>query len=45
VLIHELPPEKEPENLEDANLLSIVAKAIPFSLNPPSPIHRGTEML
>ena len=45
VLIHELPPEKEPEDLEDANLLSIVANAIPFSLNPPSPVHGGTEML
>jgi len=45
VLIHDLPPEKEPEDLEDANLLSLVGNAIPFSLNPPSPFHGGTEML
>lgn len=45
VLIHHLPPEKEPEDLEDANLLSLVSKAIPFSLNPPSAAHGGTEML
>ena len=45
VLIHHLPAEKEPEDLEDANLLSLVANAIPFSLNPPSPVHEDTEML
>jgi DNA primase len=45
VLIHNLPAGKEPEDLEDANLLSIVANAIPFSLNPPSPVHGGTERL
>jgi DNA primase len=44
-LIHHLPPDKEPEDLEDANLLSLVANAIPFSLNPPSPVHRATQML
>ena len=45
VLIHHLPPEKEPEDLEDANLLSLVANAFSFSLNPPSVIHRASEML
>jgi DNA primase len=45
VLIHHLPPEKEPEDLEDATLLSLVSNAIPFSLNPPSAVHGGTEML
>jgi DNA primase len=45
VLIHHLPPEKEPEDLEDANLLSLVANAFPFSLNPPSAIHKATKML
>ena len=45
VLIHHLPPEKEPEDLEDANLLSLVDNAFPFSLNPPSAVHEGTEML
>ena len=45
VLIHELPPEKEPEDLEDANLLSLVNNVIPFSLNPPSAVHAGTVML
>jgi DNA primase len=45
VLIHHLPPDKEPEDLEDANLLSLVDNAFPFSLNPPSAVHEGTEML
>lgn len=45
VLIHHLPTEKEPEDLDDANLLSLVSNAIPFSLNPPSAVHAGTEML
>ena len=45
VLIHHLPPDKEPEDLEDANLLSLVSNAIPFFLNPPSVVHGGTEML
>jgi DNA primase len=44
-LIHELPPEKEPEDLSDIELVSLVRNAIPFSLNPPSPFHGSTEML
>jgi DNA primase len=35
-LIHELPAEKEPEDLSDTDLLSLVVNAIPFSLNPPA---------
>ncbi len=35
-LIHELPSEKEPEDLSDTDLLSLIGKAIPFSLNPPA---------
>jgi DNA primase len=44
-LIHELAPEKEPEDLSDIDLLSLVGNAIPFSLNPPSPVHGSTEMI
>jgi DNA primase len=43
-LIHHLPPEKEPEDLQDANLLSLVANAFPFFLNPPFAVHAGTEI-
>ena len=35
-LIHQLPAEKEPEDLSDTDLLSLVGNAIPFSLNPPA---------
>ena len=45
VLIHDLAHEKEPEDLTDAYLQSLVGNAIPFSLNPPSPVHGSTEML
>lgn len=35
VRIHQLPPDKEPEDLSDAVLAALVQDAIPFSLNPP----------
>lgn len=35
VRIHQLPPDKEPEDLSDADLAALVREAIPFSLNPP----------
>jgi DNA primase len=35
VHIHQLPPEKEPEDLSDVELAALVREAIPFSLNPP----------
>jgi DNA primase len=35
-LIHELPEDKEPEDLADTDLFSLVGNALPFSLNPPA---------
>lgn len=45
VIIHELPPEKEPEDLADIDLLSLINNAMSFSLNPPSSVNGSTEML
>jgi len=45
VLIHELAPDQEPEDLSDIDLLSLIGNTIPFSLNPPSAVHGSTEML
>lgn len=45
VLIHELASDQEPEDLSDIDLLSLIGNAIPFSLNPPSPVHGSTGML
>jgi len=45
VLIHDLAPHQEPEDLSDIALLSLIGNAIPFSLNPPSSVHGNTDML
>jgi len=45
VLIHDLAPNQEPEDLSDSDLLSLVGKAICFSLNPPGPVNGSTELL
>jgi DNA primase len=48
VLIHHLPPEHEPEDLSDADLLALLGNAFPFSLNPHPPSslkHRNHTML
>ena len=38
VLIHRLPPDKEPEDLSDDALAALVHDALPFSLNPLLPL-------
>lgn len=42
VRIHELCPEQEPEDISDADLVSLVGNALPFSLNPPPTFHGST---
>jgi DNA primase len=44
-LIHELPPDQEPEDLSDIDLLSLIGNAIPFSLNPPAAFVRGNDQI